>query len=211
MALAIECIYTTLTIKEGQQKIATESIWRVPQSSPLLVTRPDSEKVKTCKVIDTNIFVFQLKGLLCDIGRFATILQEKLLFSRFVCGRKKAISKLLQKFSGLCFTISRQHCIGDQVFPTLCSAGWHLVPAPLKVNQDQMHCVGMNAVHCSLGPRPTGPFLICTNEDSSCKQKEFSALVQSAGSTVSHPHYRLGGTSFSEFIEGEKKRSHKQT
>ena len=118
---------------------------------------------------------------------------------------RKAIFKLLQKFSGLCFTISRQHCIGDQVFPTLCSAGWHLVPAPLKVNQDQMHCVGMNAVHCSLGPRPTGPFLICSNEDSSCKQKEFSALVQSAGSTVSHPHYRLQGASFGEFRDREKK------
>ena len=86
MALAIEWIYTTLTIKGGQQKIATESIWRVPQSSPLLLTSPDSEKAKTCKVIDNNIFVFQLKGLICDIGRFATILQEKLLFSRFVCG-----------------------------------------------------------------------------------------------------------------------------
>ena len=115
------------------------------------------------------------------------------------------MSKLLQKFSGLCLTITRQHCIGDQVFPTLCSAGWHLAPAPLKVNQDQMHCVGMNAVHCSLGPRPTGPFLICANEDSSCKQKEFSALVQSAGSTVSHPHYRLQGASFGEFRDREKK------
>ena len=98
MALAIECIYTTLTIKGGQQKIATESIWRVPQSSPLFLTSPDLEKVKTCKEIDidNNIFVFHLNSL---IGRFATNLQENLLFSRFVFGvntERKAISNVFR-------------------------------------------------------------------------------------------------------------------